>query len=42
MQRRNFDVSPRVRLLQASVLLAPAAGVAVLTVRAPEMAKAPA
>jgi hypothetical protein len=42
MQRRNFDVSRGVRLLQVSVLLAMAAGVAALAVRGPEVARAPA
>ena len=42
MQRRNFDVGPRVRLLQASVLLALALGIAVLALGGPEVARAPA
>ena len=42
MQRRNFDVSPGVRLLQVSVLVAMAAGVAALAAWAPEVATAPA
>ena len=40
MQRRNFDLSPGVRLLQVSVLLAMAAGVAALAAWAPEIATA--
>jgi hypothetical protein len=42
MQRRNFYVSRSVRLLQVSVLLAMAAGVAALAVRGPEVTRAPA